>query len=717
MSPRGLARLGQHFALAWALLACTAAPPNPTPPSPGDPPENPGPTAYGVVVEVGSQTLEIDQTTSVDAWAVDRNGDRIQELVPALIAGPSTVAILEEGHLRGLTEGVAAVSAQLGTLRSTPIYVQVTPPRDTRPLHLRPLDAYVPIDVGLRQPVRFEARDAEGWPVDHGDLEWEIEDRSIATIVDGEVLGVAPGWTSLRARAGGPWSGNVPIVVVGPARNWVWIYTDAPETAAVIDRGLDLYFRLRGYNIPEFEGGGLIAASTLTLIDDDTGEALAEWNTSEPIWNVHLDTSAWEDRTYAIRSEVRWHHYTAHRAPFYITVQHPDRTTVADRLSPPAYGPMTSGVSNNGAIATAPDGTPWIALAGSGEVRVLRYDGTGWVGPLGDGEAREISDGFRILRYPQWDGTIPARGVGGSPGLTFDAAGAPVVAATFSGDPSGLHPFVARWQADGAHPSGVGGWVVLTDDPTYRDLPYVPPPAEVWPRSQRLAGSAYPAALAIDPQADEPVLATSLEWGNALRISIWRDARWQERAPSVAGATSTTAESLRFDERGRVVSTGSRMGVMGWETRRIVHSEVPEVFVVSGRVWFHPTEPTALQLHNGDLYAGRLSGMDFDPEEILDRDPFATVHGFCARARGGDIFVVWVEGSEGHLRLHTARRAQGADHFERSEQDLGAEADPNIPRVRCAMNDEGQAFVLFTDVRDLSDESELRQVRYYVSVH
>lgn len=703
------------LAIALAALACAAESPTPPPPSPGDPPAVPEPTPHRVMLEVGADAIGVGESTEVTAWAVDREDARIEGLEPSLHVGPAHVAAIEGGQVVGIDEGLAVAWAEFGDLESERVYVQVTLERERQALELRSIDDHVHVAAGLRTPIRLQARDADGWRVEPEEIEWEVDDPSVAEIVDGEVLGVAPGWAWVRARAGGPWSNRIPVVVYGPDRGRMWINKHTPDEPIVVDEGLDLSFSIDGRNIPDL--GRTAVPDELRLIDDDTDEVLAALDSRSSVWTPFLDTSTWDEGVVAIRAEARWRSHTARRAPFYVTVQHADRAARAAPLLQAASGPSRSDRHPAGAIATGPDGAPWIALLGGEEVRVLQHDGVRWVGPLGLAQGSAAADELKVFHEFDRDGATIYRRALGHPGLVLDSIGRPVLMADFEDDvhEHRTRPIVARWQADGAHPSGEGGWVLLTESSVYRDLAYIPADTDFWSLDERLAGYAVSPALTIDPLTDEPVAASHDFGSGVLDLSVWRDARWEKRAPSAAATLPGTARDISFDGSGRVLSTSYIHGTDHDVTTRHVHSTTPSFQRVDGEAWFHPAEPSIITLRNGDLYAGHLVGQYVEPKQLLDRDPFAPVDQFCARAGGGAIFVVWREGGEGHQRLYAAKQAEGADRFEPIELDLGAALDPDMANLWCAMNDRGEAFVLFADDVELQKGEPSSEIPYHVA--
>ena len=129
------------------------------------------------------------------------------------VQGDSVVRVSAEGRIEGVGAGEAWVVARTGAMSDSAHVLVRAAPAVARVVRVTPSD--LDLEEGSASVLRATASDALGAPVPGARVSWTSDDAGVASVdlVTGEVQGVSPGSTHIRATSGGA-TGVIDVTVV-----------------------------------------------------------------------------------------------------------------------------------------------------------------------------------------------------------------------------------------------------------------------------------------------------------------------------------------------------------------------------------------------------------------------------------------------------------------------------------------------------------------------
>lgn len=661
-----------------------------------------------VSLQLPRSVLRAGERFEVQVEVTDADGHAL-DLTPTLEVADATVLEVDGLELVGLAPGETTVTARLDALVSESVSLRVVeaPPEVDPELDFSASSLLVGVGETVHLPL--VVRDDRGLPVEPGHMTYEVGDESLIDVSGEEPVTVAAGRTWIRATWRETASPRLPVTITEDGRAF-GLRRVVPDGVVVADQGVRLHWETAYLPVV----GDLTEptlAERVEVVDDASGDVLGEASLDFGEAWFDLDTSGWEPGTYTLRGRAVLGEETADEAAFQVVVEHPDRTLLQDLL----LGSFVdeSAWTNNRLDASrhllvgAPDGTPWVSSFIGSSLRAGAWRDESWKNPAGEGYSRSTSAHATIRWFANtWH---PNASVRGPAALAVDGQGRPVIAYTLDDTAHGRDPnyyqsiLAARWQSDGHHGSGNGGWVILGPERRHEihdlsDVPRNAYPAGPLPDRTHTAWSQQ---LTFVPGTETPILGMMAQprasdvW--TLHVRRFEGSDWTDHAASVdLSLTLATLVQLHHDVEGHLFATVHGL-VDGVPSTARVSLDDGGVVVVPGLARFSAWHDLAVVERDGDLRLARLQGGALQEEAVLDRHPFATATSACLAETDRALFVAWHEGPEGARRVRSAFWSSDTQRFVPVDlaPDLAADAASSAPS--CGVTPEGHGLLGWTE--------------------
>mgnify|MGYP001409899849 FL=1 len=244
---------GTRQSAVWAVLACVASACG------SDAPTGP-PSVASVVVSPSPASVRVGELVVLSATAEDQGGNRLAGRAVTWTSVNVTVASVENGVVRGISEGTTDVSAVVDGTPGT-VTVTVTGARVVT-VDVRPVVAQVLLGATIQMTAT--PRSASGTPLTGRTISWASSDLAIATVsAAGLVTGVAGGDVTITATVEQQ-LGSGDLGIIDPTAPRVTAITPYPliegETGTLV-----------GVNFGATPGGNVVTvdgiAATVTAAD------------------------------------------------------------------------------------------------------------------------------------------------------------------------------------------------------------------------------------------------------------------------------------------------------------------------------------------------------------------------------------------------------------------------------------------------------------------
>jgi uncharacterized protein YjdB len=182
------------------------------------------PATIAIVSPASPANLVAGDSLQFIAEVRDTHGAVIPNAVVAWESSDNNIArIAFSGMALGLAPGSADIRAEIDTLHSPPVRLQVTAPPVASVVITGPASPRVAVSASIQ--FTAEARDALGRPIAGATFTWASENQSVAVIAaaSGRATGIALGTSNIRATSGGVESPPVLLTVAAPPPSYAQI--------------------------------------------------------------------------------------------------------------------------------------------------------------------------------------------------------------------------------------------------------------------------------------------------------------------------------------------------------------------------------------------------------------------------------------------------------------------------------------------------------------